>query len=79
MLCEGGSQMFSLPHFFAVPTGAFAQLDMTAEFAPLFIGMLLLLGLSALGIALSAWGNTPQRMQPATQSAQQTGSLPKAA
>ncbi len=45
--------MFPYPHLSGVPSGA--VLDMTAEFAPLLIGMLVLLSLCALGLVFEAW------------------------
>lgn len=44
--------MFPYLHLSGVPSGA--VLDMTAEFAPLFIGMVVLLGVCALGLAFDA-------------------------
>lgn len=63
--------MYTLP-FSGIPT---ATLDMTADFAPLFSGMWVVLGLSVLGLVVATWWARRKAQQATAEAA----SLPKAA
>ncbi|MCS6925644.1 MAG: hypothetical protein NZ578_07060 [Candidatus Binatia bacterium] len=45
--------MFHAPPLSGFPNGAPSGMDMTADFAPLFIGMWLIVGLCVLGLAVA--------------------------
>jgi hypothetical protein len=61
----------------AIPTGG---IDMTADFTPLFVGLVLLVCLSVLGIAFAVGvHDTREAQQKAPRTTDRLTSLPKAA
>lgn len=72
--------MFTSPLFSAVPSGV---LDMTADFTPFFVGLVILLGISALGVVAAIaihdtwWTKRPETRVPSQPAL--APDLPKAA
>ncbi len=72
--------LLQLPPLSGFPNGAPYGLDMTADFAPLFIGMWVVLGLCVLGLALAtAVHDTREAKRNAGQVTAPKPPLPKAA
>jgi hypothetical protein len=62
------------------PNGATTGLDMTADFAPLFFGLWVVLGLCVLGLAVAtAIQDTREAQRRAKQATEPPPSFPKAA
>lgn len=78
IFCKEADKMFSHAlSLSAIPT---ATLDMTADLAPLFVGMVVGLGLCVLGLAFAIGIYDSRKAQPATkQAAGGLAALPKAA
>ena len=72
--------VWSLPAFSGVPTGTSAVLDLTADLAPLLVGLWVLLGLCVLGLTVvTAIHDTWWEPRKARKAADRPDSLSKAA
>ena len=68
--------MFSSLSLSGVPQSG---LDMTADFTPLFVGLVVVLGLSLLGIAFAIGVHDTRKAQSQKPKYEECGALPKAA
>jgi hypothetical protein len=68
--------MFSSLSLSGVPQSG---LDMTADFTPLFVGLVVVLGLSLLGIAFAIGVHDTRKAQSQKPKYKECGALPKAA